>query len=291
MPHRSPFTRLCQLTTSVSGIARADLHVHSTASDGLFTPEEVVLRARQARLAAVALTDHDTLAGYEKVKNAVGIEIIAGVEITAEYDGRELHLLGYFIDPEHVGLSAALKLLHEKRRDRFETMAQRLRQDGASIDEGAMRATLEQGGTLGRRHLARLLVESKQVGNIYEAFARYLAKPDIMALPKARLPVADAIALVRAAGGVSSWAHPPTDATMEQMRHLQALGLNAVECEYPWTKPSHGRKLRAMAEELGLAISGGSDCHGPRPNKRAIGARGINSTELNTIKEMAQAQG
>jgi 3',5'-nucleoside bisphosphate phosphatase len=287
MPVRSPFTRLCQMTAQAAGSLKADLHVHSTASDGQFSPQEVVARARLARLTAIAITDHDTLSGYEAVKDSVGIEIIAGVEITSEFEGRELHLLGYFVDPRHPGLSAALDVIRAQRRERFEAMAGRLHGCGASLDNEALRLLLDGDCTLGRRHLARLLVEGKQAGNYYEAFARYLNKPEIAELPKARLPVRRAIELVRAAGGAASWAHPPSDATMEQMRDLRSLGLSAVECEYPWSKASHGRKLRAMAEELGLGISGGSDCHGPQPSHRAIGAKGINRAELESIRLLA----
>src|ERR1700678_2342415 len=111
MPFRSPFTRLCQLTSSISEQAKADLHVHSTASDGSFSPQEVVLRAREAKLSAVAITDHDTLNGFLKVKATKEIEVIAGVEITAEYHDRELHLLGYFVDPADADLSKRLEFI------------------------------------------------------------------------------------------------------------------------------------------------------------------------------------
>ena len=287
MPANSPFTRLCQLTSQSSNGGKADLHVHSTASDGLFQPAEVIARGRQAGLKAVAITDHDTLDGYQAVYRAsAGIELIAGVEITSEYLGRELHLLGYFVDPEHPVLAAALTSIREQRIERFDAIARRLRGAGASINLAALCAMRDGGSVLGRRHLARLLVESRQVGNVFEAFARYLSKPEFAQVPKSRLPVADAIAMVRASGGVSSWAHPPSDATVEQARNLQALGLHAMECEYPWSKPSHGRRLRTIAADLGLAITGGSDCHGPQPNKRAIGVKGINLLELEAIRSL-----
>ncbi len=290
MPSKAPFTRMCQAVSTLRGQGKADLHVHTTASDGLFSPQEVIALARQAAgLSAVAITDHDTLAGYYAVKDAIGIEIIPGVEVSAEFQGRDLHLLGYFVDPEHGDLSAALKLICGQRRERFEAVAGRLRSGGASIDDKALHDLREGSSSLGRRHLARLLVESKQAGNFFDAFSRFLNKPEIAELPKARLPVAEVIELVRAAGGISSWAHPPADATIVQMRELQALGLTAVESEYPFAKASHGRKLRAMAEELGLAITGGSDCHGPKPNNRAIGVKGISQVELESIRSSSLA--
>jgi 3',5'-nucleoside bisphosphate phosphatase len=284
MPSKAPFTRMCQAMSALRERGTADLHVHSTASDGLFSPQEVVAIARRAGLSAVAITDHDTLDGYLAVKETLGIEIIAGVEISAEFEGRDLHLLGYLVDPDHADLSTALEQLRGQRRERFDAAAGRLRRAGASIEDSALRQLRDGGSTLGRRHLARLLIESKQAGSFFEAFARFLNKPEIMELPKARLPVAKVIELVRAAGGVASWAHPASNSTIEQMRHLRSFGLMAVECEYPFAKASHGRRLRAMAEELGLAITGGSDCHGPKPNNRAIGVKGISWSELNRMK-------
>jgi 3',5'-nucleoside bisphosphate phosphatase len=286
MPFKAPFTRMCQAVSALGEHGKADLHVHSTASDGMYSPQEVVAIARQTGLSAVAIADHDTLEGYQQIKNAIGIEIIAGVEISAEFEGRDLHLLGYLVDPDHAELAAALAQLRGQRRERFYAAAGRLRRAGASIEDSDLRMLRESSSTLGRRHLARLLIESKQAGSYFDAFARYLNKPEIMELPKARLPVGKVIELVRAAGGVASWAHPASDTTIEQMRRLRELGLMAVECEYPFAKASHGRKLRAMADELGLAITGGSDCHGPKPNNRAIGVKGINRADLDRMMEM-----
>jgi len=285
MPSRSPFTRLCQQTSKVRERGRADLHVHSTHSDGLYTPAEVVAIARKAGLTAVAITDHDTLSGCLEAKSiATGLEVISGVEITTEFNEREMHLLGYFVSPDHAGLAHELQEVRRQRHERFEAIAGRLCELGVSVDDGAMRSLLDDGATLSRRHMARLLVDGKHAGNLHDAFARYLCLPEIQELPKYRIPVAEAIRLVRAAGGVSSWAHPRPDSTIDEMRELQALGLNAVECEYPWAKASHGRRLRTMSEGLGLAVTGGSDCHGPQPNCRAIGVRGINRVELDRIR-------
>jgi predicted metal-dependent phosphoesterase TrpH len=289
MPAHSSFTHLCQIATRPPDRGRADLHIHSTLSDGLFTPQEIVTRARQAGLTAIAITDHDTTAACEIASKAAGldIEVIPGVEITAEYRDRELHLLGYFVDPNHADLHRALEALRFQRSARFDAMTERLRGGGLSIDQGAVDSLRKRGGTLGRRNLAQLLIDGKQVRTHHEAFFHHLSKPGITTLPKLRLPVAEAIELVRAAGGVSSWAHPPADAAEDQIRELQGFGLQAVECEYPWAKPSHGRKLRAMAESFGLAVTGGSDCHGLTPNNRAIGAKGISRAELDRIKMMS----
>ena len=289
MPAGSPFTLLCQQLAVHQDRGRADLHLHSIYSDGLFTPPEIVQRAMHAGLFAIALTDHDTLSGHEptlQAARAAGstLEVIPGVEITCEYAGRELHLLAYFVRPTDAALCVALEYLRQKRFERYHALAERLRGRGLSIEDAAIQSGTVNGGTLGRRHLAQLLVETRQVRTTFEAFSRYLCDPELTALPKGRLAVAEAITLVKNAGGISSWAHPPSDVTMEQIRDLQAVGLDAVEAVYPWAKPSHGRRLRAIAEELGLGVTGGSDCHGPQPNHRAIGSRTINRLELDLLR-------
>ena len=136
--------------------------------------------------------------------------------------------------------------------------------------------------TLGRRHLAELLVRQGKAGSIREAFQRWLADGGRGDVPKKRLPVAEALSLVRSAGGVASWAHPPYDGTRDDLAELARLGLGAVEVEYPEFAGSRKTQLRSFARELGLAITGGSDCHGP--GKRAIGACTISLDELARLR-------
>ena len=288
MPSRSPYTALCRQAALARGNGKADLHVHSTFSDGLFTVEEVIVRAGAAGLKAVAITDHDTLGGYKAARavaeGRAGPELIAGVEMTTSHRDREIHLLGYFIRPDDGDLCAVLEELSARRSERFEVIVERLRGIGLSIDKEVFASRRVGGGSLGRRHIAQMLVDSKQASNLHVAFARYLNTDEIQQVPKCRMPIEQAIDLIRAAGGVSSWAHPSTEATIEQMRELQSFGLNAVECEYPMQKLAHGRKLREMAKELGLAVTGGSDCHGPLPLKRSIGSHRIDDGELDRIR-------
>ncbi|MCE9533458.1 MAG: PHP domain-containing protein, partial [Planctomycetes bacterium] len=279
------------MIATVQDRGKADLHVHSTHSDGMFSPAEIIDRAKQAKLSAIAITDHDTIQGFLAARDlAQGIELVPGVEITTAFHDREFHLLAYFFDPEDSAFTDVLNQICVQRSERFEAIIGRLRGVGLSIEAEAVRDLQASGTALGRRHLARLLIESRQARSYYDAFSRFLNAPDIQRLPKVRIPVADAIELVRGAGGVTSWAHPPADASIEQMRELQSLGLNAVECEYPYSKGSHGRKLRQMAGEVGLEITGGSDCHGPQPNNRAIGARGISRVELDRLRDPRGSQ-
>jgi predicted metal-dependent phosphoesterase TrpH len=288
MPAGQPFTSLCQQLARPRFADRADLHLHSTWSDGTYTPAELVELACRCGLAAIALTDHDTSGGVASARQAAqrtGLEVIAGAEITTEYAQRELHLLAFFLDREHAGLSRALERIRQSRSDRFQTMLERLRARGVSIDEEGIRGA---GGpdALGRRHLAELLVRQGRVSSIREAFTRYLSEPGEIVVPKWRLPVAEALELVRGAGGVAAWAHPPYDCTRESLAALRAQGLGAVEAEYPELSRSRTRQLRAWADELGLAVTGGSDCHGP--GKRSVGACTVSAADLEQLRRMVR---
>jgi 3',5'-nucleoside bisphosphate phosphatase len=284
MPARQPFTRLCQ---QLAATGRADLHLHTTCSDGLYAPAEIVDLGRRCGLAALAITDHDTLAALPAARAAAagsGLEIVPGVEITSEHAGHELHLLAYFIDPDYPSLAEALVHIRRHRVQRFHEMIERLRQRGVSVEPGAAPSHAPE--ALGRRHLAEMLIQAGQVRTMREAFQRYLGDRGTVAVPKQRLPVAEALALVRGAGGVAALAHPRYDCTQDSLTELQNLGLDAVEAEYPGTRPSRIRELRGWADALGLAVTGGSDCHGP--GRRAVGACTITTVELERLRQRVE---
>jgi hypothetical protein len=293
MPAQQPFTALCQLAARPRPRAdRADLHLHTTHSDGTYTPAQVVELARRSGLAAVAITDHDTINGIPAALAAAtgsSVEIVPGVEVSAEYRGREFHLLGYFIRLNDAPLQDALARLREQRTVRFWDMVARLHRYGVSLDEGELRTEVG-AGALGRRHLAEFLVKVRRVGSVREAFARYLNDGGRVAAAKARLPVHEAIARVRGAGGVASWAHPSYDCTRESLIELHNLGLRAVEVEYPGVRQGRLRELRTWAAELGLAVTGGSDCHGPDHPQRAVGACSVTGEELERLRKMSNGK-
>ena len=288
MPARQPFTALCRAAARPTTTGRADLHIHTTHSDGTYTPAQIVELGRRSGLAAVALTDHDTLAGVPEAQAVAGshLEIIAGVEITAEYRARELHLLGYFVRLDDGPLIAALAYLRGHRDKRFREMVKRLRQQGVALDADDL---CEQAGpgVLGRRNLAVLLAQSGQVGSVREAFVRYLGDNGTVTLPKVRLPVEEAIALVRGAGGVAAWAHPSYDCNRESLAELSRWGLGAIEADYPAHRAGRGRELRALAAVFDLAVTGGSDCHGPDQPRRALGVCGVSADELRILRGRA----
>jgi 3',5'-nucleoside bisphosphate phosphatase len=269
MPRRQPFTALCSQMAALGQPSRADLHVHTTASDGEYTPSQVVHLARQAGLAAVAITDHDTFTGIPEAQAAADgrIEVIPGVEITAEFDGREFHLLGYFARLDHQALNAALARVCASRRIRFEEYTAKL-----AIPSDRAKLIADSTPSLGRRHVARLVIACGMAATTDDAFRRHLAPLRGSVAPKLRIPLEEAIALLHAAGGMTSLAHPPLALDEEAIRRMQAMGLDALEAEYAWRRSAPAIRLRDIAARLGLLTTGGSDCHGPHPVHRHIGS-------------------
>ena len=286
MPVGQPFTQICEALSRPRYFGRVDLHLHTTFSDGTYTPAEIVDLARRSGLSAIAITDHDTLDAIVPTQKAAGhrIEVVPGVEITTEFRGKELHLLAYYFDPKNTPLCVALDHLRSERVGRFHAMIERLAALGVHLEDAAverLRAT----AALGRRHLAEMLVKAKKVATVREAFQRYLHDNGRAAVPKTRLPVDEAIALVHGATGVASWAHPTYDCNEESLLELKEMGLGAIEVEYPAFRASRSKELRRLAQELGLAVTGGSDCHGPGEPHRAVGASSITHQELMQLKE------
>lgn len=289
MPRTSAYTLAAAQLAQLAAPARADLHTHTTASDGEYTPSQVVAQARLAKLCAVAITDHDTLAGVEEARAAAGIHLalVPGVEISARFDGREVHLLGYFVRTDHAELNATLEAVCAARRERFRHFVEILRRDGLELPEDRVRLVEAATVSLGRRHVAGLLVACGTARTRHDAFQTLLSRTRGHAVPKLLVPVEDAIRLVRDAGGVSSLAHPPADLTDEQFERLRTFGLNALEAVYPWGRSSRTKPLRERAARSGFVISGGSDCHGPEPAARRIGTCAITADELAALRESA----
>ncbi len=285
MPAAQPFTQMCQLLAQHRPDRRVDLHVHTTASDGQYTPRQIVDLARRSGLPAIAITDHDTFAGIAAAQQwrHPELEVIPGVEITTEHLGKEVHLLAYFVSVEDSPLRQALEVLCASRRERFFAMAQGLRERGVPLDLGDAQRWENQ-PTLGRRHLAELLVKGKHAATIRHAFQRFLHDQHPLHVAKAKLPIVSALRLVREAGGVSSWAHPGTACTRNVLHDLATSGLDAVEVDFPAVRYARGKELRGWARELGLAVTGGSDCHGPEPLRQAVGSGGITVAELGELR-------
>lgn len=238
--------------------------MHSTASDGSLSPEAVVVRARAAGLAAIALTDHDTLAGVPAALEEgarAGLRVIAGCEFSAAAPWGEMHVLGYFLPPESPDLEAFLHRCRADRVRRGREMVDRLRGLGVelSFDDVLQEAA---GGAVGRPHVARALARLGRVPGAAEAFDRWLARGRPAYVPK-NLPEFREIAhLVHAVRGVVSVAHLKERGTRAFLERLRGEGLDAVETRHPSHDPDVRARLTDLALELGLCRTGGSDWHG-----------------------------
>ena len=257
---------------AIAALAFVDLHMHSTASDGSRAPRDVVQAARAARLAAIALTDHDTVAGVAEAQQAgaeLGVRVIAGVELSAVEGDEETHVLGLHLEDVDE-MQERLESLREMRVTRAERIVTRLNELGVSI---TMDEVLEQaaGGAVGRPHVARVLIAHGWVGDFREAFDRYLAFGRPAYVGKDRLPMAEAIAVIHRAGGLAVLAHPGENGRRDRLAALAALGLDGVEVRHPGHSPDATRSLAAVADLLGLVPSGGSDWHGTSDRGRDIG--------------------
>ncbi|MBD3380439.1 MAG: PHP domain-containing protein [Candidatus Omnitrophica bacterium] len=242
----------------------ADLHVHTAFSDGVLLPEKVVEKALGLGLRAIAVTDHDCVDGIApSVSAAEGttLEIIPGVEISAAAGDREIHVLGYFIEPRDPGLLKTLQKMKHNRMVRMRGILANLKKRGVSVDEDKVFANSGE-GTLGRMHLARVLKEEGVVRNTWEAFDKFLGDGRPCHIKHKRLDYRKCIELILGAGGVPVLAHPATMGSDEYIPAYISAGLRGIEAYHSKHRPSASRKYCRMCGELGLIATGGSDCHG-----------------------------
>lgn len=263
-----------------------DLHTHTTASDGLLSPAELVTHALEVGLAGIAVTDHDTTNGLSAALAAgiaTGLEVVPGVEISSWYDGIEVHLLGYFVDPASAELEQKLASRREDREARAREIVERLRRLDVHIDyEDVVRAAGK--GAVGRPHVAAALVTRGWVRDKQEAFDRYLADGRPAAVPKPVFQLAEAIALLDSMGAVPVVAHPGLLKRPELLPEMVALGLEGIEVFYPKHLPSEQRDLLAFAEAHDLVPTGGSDFHFPA-QPAPLGSQQIPFEVLEEVRE------
>ncbi len=251
---------------------RFDFHTHTDASDGSLSPTELVRAAAANRVTGFALTDHDTVAGVAEARaeaTRLGIELIAGIEISVhEADGRSLHVLGLGIADGDPVLGARLEVARGERRARAARMVARLQEAGVAIELAQVEA-LAAGGSVGRPHLARALVELGVCRDADEAFVKFLRKGRPGYEPYAAFSAREAIALVHRAGGVAVLAHPPLLGGVDGPGGIEAFverllpdGLDGLEVWHPGHKPGTIRRLRRLARAHDLLETGGSDFHG-----------------------------
>jgi hypothetical protein len=257
---------------------RIDLHLHTTHSDGSLPPAEVLALAHKAGVRALAITDHDITTGIPEALAAgaaLGIEVIAGVEISSRYGDNELHILGYFLDWQDPTLNARLAGLRASRHTRNPQIIERLRALGVDITYDEVK---ELAGTesVGRPHIARVLMQKGYVQSAREAFDRFLAHGKPAYVPRELPDPPEAIAWIRAAKGVPVLAHPfwtgqEGEELFRLCEKLKADGLGGVEVHYSTHNPKQTAELRDIAERLDLLVTGGSDFHGITKPDIAVG--------------------
>lgn len=253
---------------------RIDLHTHSTASDGTDTPAELVRNAAAAGLDVVALTDHDTTRGYAEAKRALhelptGLTLVTGAELSFNLDGMGLHMLAYLFDPEEPELARECELVRDDRVPRAKEMIGKLQELGVPVTWEQV-ARIAGDGSVGRPHIAEALVELGVVPTVSDAFTpEWLADGGRAFADKHELDPFDAIRLVKAAGGVTVFAHPGASkrgriVSESVIAELAAAGLDGIEVDHMDHTPETRTRLRALAGELGLLVTGSSDYHGSR---------------------------
>jgi predicted metal-dependent phosphoesterase TrpH len=250
-----------------------DLHTHSTASDGTDRPAELVAKAAAADLSVLAITDHDTTAGWDEALGALppGLTLVTGTEFSCAYnepDGTRisLHLLGYLFDPDHDGLRAERARLRVSRLSRGRAIVDNMIADGVPVTWNRV-VEIARGGAVGRPHIARVLVENRVVASVDEAFAALLSSRSKYYVPKADSDVFEAIGLVRDAGGITVFAHPLARRRgavvgEDVIAAMAQAGLHGIEVDHPDHGPDDRARLAVLAGELGLIGTGSSDYHG-----------------------------
>ena len=242
----------------------ADLHLHTQFSDGTFTPEELVLRAQNVGLACIALTDHDSVEGCARAAAAcaaVRMEFIPGSELTAEHEDTEVHVLGYFLDTHNKVLLEKIGKFQAVRQSRIHEMCAALNKLGIPLKAETVFA-LANCQSPGRPHVARALVKEKLIGNLDEAFEKYLKKGRPAWIPKTKMSALESVELIHQAGGLAVMAHPGLNRSDDIIPDLVDAGLDGIECFHTKHSTVMAERYLEIAEKYDLLVTGGSDCHG-----------------------------
>lgn len=272
-----------------------DLHTHSTASDGTFTPSELIADAKERGVEAIALTDHDTLDGLaeaiEKGKE-IGLEVINGIEFSTEYSGKEVHILGYLFDIDNKILNAKVEELRLDRERRTKLMLEKLAKYKLPI---SMEEILEEveGNIISRTHIANAMLKKGYVYTKSEAFRSYLSPTGVAYVPKENIDPFEAIRVIKESGGIASLAHPKLiglgrEKYEEFLAQLAKAGLDAVEVYYPGFEKGDEEYYKKTADKYNLLYTGGSDFHGLNRPGTYPGKKGISREEFESLKKRLQ---
>lgn len=286
MPRGQPFTQLCQQLAAAAQPIRADLHCHSTQSDGDSSPSQLVMLARQARLTTLAITDHDALT----LTACDDLELIPAVEFSTLWNGREWHILGYGLDPKSTALQVHLQQVQAARRQRFLDFVSQFQARGLRLPDGLIEIVQAKHLSLGRRHLAKLLIQAGQAATSREAFVQWIAPTTPKIEARHLTPLAEVIELIHSFGGQAVLAHPPKEFDLPQLAELGELGLDGVESRFPAATPGFTLELESLARTCGLFCTGGSDFHGSDTPGRQFASHGLNHVEMNQLREIFRSR-
>jgi predicted metal-dependent phosphoesterase TrpH len=250
-------------------MSQVDLHLHTTASDGKYSPAELVRLARSAGLRYIAITDHDSIDGIreaqEEARKLPGMLVIGGVEINTDTPGGEIHVLGYRIESENGELKQTLERLRRSRVERAEKMVARLKEMGIDIDYRRVKELAGE-GAVGRPHIAEAMLEKGYISNIKEAFLKYIGRDGPAYVERDKITPVEAVQLITRAHGIAVLAHPFTSNDFQQLTgELVQAGLKGIEAYYAGYTPEQIGELLALAEKYHLIVTGGSDFHGLDP--------------------------
>lgn len=252
---------------------KADLHTHTTASDGMLSPAELIDAAAAAQLRAIAVTDHDTTAGFAEAAARgaeLGVEVIPAIEMSARADKGEVHILGYFVDPADPKLNAHVTFSKNMRLSRAYAILHKLDDHGHPL---SIKSVLGRAGNspIGRPHIAEAMVQQGVVSSYNDAFNRWIGDGRPAFVEKHNATPAEVIALIHRAGGVAVLAHPGPALSHDALYELAASGLDGIEVVHPRHRLSAQKHLRQLAQTFDLLTTGGSDFHGGRKENEALG--------------------
>lgn len=275
---------------------KADLHLHSNKSDGILSPEEVVLQAAKLGLAAISLTDHDTVEGISEALDAgtkYGVQVVPGIELNTSADNGELHILGYYICHTDTKLLNTLKGIKEARVQRIRTIVQRLNNLGFEITFDQVLKKAGKADSMGRPHVARLLFEKGYVSAVREAFEKYIGYGGPAYVERHKLLPKEVIALIKECGGVPVLAHPGILSSSAYIDLCIRAGIQGIEVYHSKHTEEQAAAYREIARRHGLLVTGGSDCHGEFKfdGKMLMGRYTVDARAVERLKEAAAGNG
>lgn len=270
-------------------MSKADLHIHTTASDGRSTPRQILENAEKHNLEVISITDHDTIRGYQKaakIADEYDVRLLPGVEITSDFNGRECHLLAYCFDPDHPQIKQLIAQHYKSRLARAKWIVNELSKQGLEVDIEEVKAEAN-GSNIGRPHIAAVLIDKGYVASFKEAFIRYLSDQSLGTIYNQYYSHHEVIAAVKEAGGAIVVAHPGNLYSDEELDELVAAGIDGIELIHPSHDYSRQKQVEKFADDHNLLKTGGSDFHGGNKEyQKFFGVVTINTKYVHRLLRM-----